>query len=188
MSIKLIASDLDGTIANANNEITETNFEALKKIANKNIYFAISTGKPYAISKKFCDTCNASFGIFGNGTQVIDLKNKKEIAIVDASTEAHMLDLLIYRAPAKIAEKPGKNEYIIAGRSCLAGDVFGTYKLFSKLKVGSTVRFADAAGYTMVKKNWFNGVRMPSIVVKRLNGKIELVRKFGYNDFIKNLS
>jgi carboxynorspermidine decarboxylase len=122
-------------------------------------------------------------------TTVLDIvRNEKEIAIVDASIEAHMLDLLIYRTPAKIEAKTGKNEYIIAGRSCLAGDVFGTYKLAGKLKTGSTVKFADAAGYTMVKKNWFNGVKMPSIAVKRLNGKIEVVRKFSYKDFDGNLS
>lgn len=122
-------------------------------------------------------------------TTVLDIvHNGKDIAIVDASTEAHMLDLLIYQTPAKIEAKSGKNEYIIAGRSCLAGDIFGTYKLAGKLKVGSTVKFADAAGYTMVKKNWFNGIKMPSIVVKRLNGKVEIVRQFQYSDFVKNLS
>lgn len=122
-------------------------------------------------------------------TTVLDVvKNIKTTAIVDASIEAHMLDLLIYRINAKISEKPGKNEYIIAGRSCLAGDIFGKYKLKRQLKPGSEVRFADAAGYTMVKKNWFNGVKMPSIVVKRLNGKTEVIRQFGYNDFLKNLS
>lgn len=122
-------------------------------------------------------------------TTVLDLvHNKKDIAIVDASIEAHMLDLLIYRTPAKINAKPGSNEYIIAGRSCLAGDIFGTYKLANKLRIGSEVRFADAAGYTMVKKNWFNGVKMPSIAVKRLNGKTEIVRQFSYGDFSKNLS
>lgn len=122
-------------------------------------------------------------------TTVLDIvKNGKETAIVDASIEAHMLDLLIYRTPAKITEKSGINEYIIAGRSCLAGDIFGSYKLARKLKIGSVVRFDDAAGYTMVKKNWFNGVKMPAIVVKRLNGKTEIVRNFLYTDFFKNLS
>ena len=122
-------------------------------------------------------------------TTVLDIvHNGKDIAIVDASTEAHMLDLLIYQTPAKMDAKSGKNEYIIAGRSCLAGDIFGTYKLSGKLKIGSKVKFADAAGYTMVKKNWFNGVKMPSIAVKRLNGKTEVVRQFLYTDFIKNLS
>jgi carboxynorspermidine decarboxylase len=122
-------------------------------------------------------------------TTILDIvKNVKDIAIVDASIEAHMLDLLIYGIPAKINAKDGKNEYIVAGRSCLAGDIFGEYKLVDKLKVGSTLRFADAAGYTIVKKNWFNGLKMPSIVVKRLDGKMEIIKKFLYKDFLKNLS
>ncbi|MDR1928590.1 MAG: carboxynorspermidine decarboxylase [Endomicrobium sp.] len=122
-------------------------------------------------------------------TTVLDIvKNVKNIAIVDASIEAHMPDLLIYRTSAKIDAKSGKNEYIIAGNSCLAGDIFGKYKLSRKLKIGSIIRFIDAAGYTIVKKNWFNGVAMPSIIIKRLNGKIEMVRKFSYYDFLKNLS
>jgi carboxynorspermidine decarboxylase len=77
---------------------------------------------------------------------------------------------------------------MIAGRSCLAGDVFGTYLFKSRLKAGSIVRIADAAGYTMVKKNWFNGLQMPSIVVKRRDGSLDVVRRFDYKDFINNLS
>ncbi|NVK75159.1 MAG: carboxynorspermidine decarboxylase, partial [Oceanospirillaceae bacterium] len=42
--------------------------------------------------------------------------------------------------------------------------------------------------YTMVKKNWFNGVKMPSIAIRQLDGSIELVREFDYNDFEQNLS
>ncbi|MDR3049477.1 MAG: carboxynorspermidine decarboxylase [Elusimicrobiota bacterium] len=120
---------------------------------------------------------------------VLDIvKNIKTIAIVDASIEADMLDLLIYRQSAKLDEPSGKNEYIIAGRSCLAGDIFGTYRIARKLKVGSIVKFSDAAGYSMVKKNWFNGLKMPSIVVQRLNGKVELIKEFGYEDFTNALS
>lgn len=123
-------------------------------------------------------------------TSVVDVvSNEMDIAIVDASTEAHMLDLLIYRQNGKIANSDkGKYKYMVAGRSCLAGDVFGVYRFNSKLKSGSVLRFADAAGYTMVKKNWFNGLQMPSIVIKRLDGKIDVVRSFNYNDFKNNLS
>ncbi|MDR2676809.1 MAG: carboxynorspermidine decarboxylase [Endomicrobium sp.] len=122
-------------------------------------------------------------------TTVLDIvKNIKNIVIVDASVEAHMLDLLVYRTFAKINTKAGNNKYIIAGKSCLAGDIFGEYKISNKLKIGSIIRFADAAGYTMVKKNWFNGLKMPSIVVKRLNGKIEIIKQFLYNDFLNSLS
>ncbi|MCX5782344.1 MAG: carboxynorspermidine decarboxylase [Elusimicrobia bacterium] len=123
-------------------------------------------------------------------TQVKDIiHNEIDIAIVDASTEAHMLDLLIYRTPAKMENaNHGRYKYMIAGRSCLAGDIFGTYNFKSPLKVGSIIKFSDAAGYSMVKKNWFNGLQMPSIVIKRLNGKLDLVRSFYYNDFVKSLS
>jgi len=123
-------------------------------------------------------------------TTVLDIvHNKVDIAIVDASTEAHMLDLLIYRINAKIASPgQGRFKYMIAGRSCLAGDVFGRYSLGKKLKPGDIVRIADAAGYTMVKKNWFNGLPMPSICVKRLNGTLEKIRSFGYKDYIQSLS
>jgi len=123
-------------------------------------------------------------------TKVLDIvSNETEIAIVDASVEPHMLDLLIYRIPAKMdTAGKGRFKYMIAGRSCLAGDIFGTYSFKSRLKVGSIIRISDAAGYTMVKKNWFNGLQMPSIAVKRLNGKTELVRSFDYDDFIDSLS
>lgn len=121
-------------------------------------------------------------------TRVLDIvHNEMDIAIVDASTEAHMLDLLIYRLSAKVRSE-GKFRYMVAGRSCLAGDVFGTYGFPAPLSVGAIIRFRDAAGYTMVKKNWFNGLKMPSIVVKRLNGTLDVVRRFTYTDFTRSLS
>jgi carboxynorspermidine decarboxylase len=123
-------------------------------------------------------------------TTVLDvMHNEIDIAIIDASVEAHMLDHLIYHTTAKIAfPESGRHRIMIAGRTCLAGDIFGEYRLKNRLKIGSEVRIADAAGYTMVKKNWFNGISMPSIVVRRLDGTMEIARKFGYKDFKRNLS
>ncbi len=122
-------------------------------------------------------------------TRVVDIvHNRVDIAIVDASTEAHMLDLLVYRTPAKMNNSRGRFKYMIAGRSCLAGDIFGTFRFKSRLKVGSIIKISDAAGYSMVKKNWFNGLKMPAIAVKRLNGRIETVRQFNYKDFVNSLS
>ncbi len=126
-------------------------------------------------------------------TTVTDIvHNGADIAIVNASIEAHMPDLLIYRLSAAVKPPPrGKGHghvYTVAGRSCLAGDIFGTFTFPRRLRIGSTVRFEDAAGYTMVKKNWFNGLAMPSIAVKHRDGSIEPVRRFGYTDFLHNLS
>lgn len=79
MSIKLVASDLDGTIIDKHNNISPKNFEMINKIHNKNIIFAICTGKSYSVSKKICEQFDASYGIFGNGTQIIDFRTGKEI-------------------------------------------------------------------------------------------------------------
>jgi len=62
---------------------------------------------------------------------------------------------------------------MIAGKTCLAGDIFGEYDLNTPLKVGDQIHFADAAGYTMVKMNWFNGLKMPSIMIRRLDGQYD---------------
>lgn len=116
------------------------------------------------------------------------LFNGKNLAIVDSSIEAHMLDLLIYRETAKMAANDGKYRYMICGKSCLAGDIFGEFKFENELKVGDRLSFEDAAGYTMVKKNWFNGVKMPAIAVRELDGRINVVREFTFADFEQSLS
>ena len=116
------------------------------------------------------------------------LDNGKKLAIVDSSVEAHMLDLLVYREEAKVAPGRGPFEFMICGKSCLAGDVFGTFRFEAPLEVGDRISLQDAAGYTMVKKNWFNGVAMPSIAVRELDGSIRTVREFGYADYESSLS
>jgi carboxynorspermidine decarboxylase len=116
------------------------------------------------------------------------LYNGKNLAVVDSSIEAHMLDLLIYRESAKVLPNEGEHSYMVCGKSCLAGDVFGEFKFATDLKVGDRISFQDAAGYTMVKKNWFNGVNMPAIAIKELDGTIRTVREFGFEDYQQSLS
>lgn len=120
---------------------------------------------------------------------VLDIvENGKSIAIVDSAVEAHMLDLLVYRETAAVAPNEGDYHYEIAGKSCLAGDVFGAFDFPEKLEIGSRISLLNAGGYTMVKKNWFNGVAMPAIAIARKNGTIDLVKEFVYADYVASLS
>jgi len=116
------------------------------------------------------------------------LYNGKHLAIVDSSIEAHMLDLLIYRESAHIEPDAGPHRYMVCGKSCLAGDIFGEFSFPQPLAVGDRLSIANAAGYTMVKKNWFNGVRMPSIAVRELDGSVAVRREFTFEDFAASLS
>ena len=116
------------------------------------------------------------------------LHNGKDLAVVDASIEAHMLDLLIYRLQARVEPDAGPHRYLVYGKSCLAGDIFGEFGFPQPLEVGQRISIRDAAGYTMVKKNWFNGLAMPAIVVKELDGTERVVRRFDYRDYVDSLS
>ena len=116
------------------------------------------------------------------------LNNGKELAIVDASIEAHMLDLLTYQEEARIFPDRGDYTYMVCGKSCLAGDIFGEFQFENPLTIGDRISIQDAGGYTMVKKNWFNGVQMPSIAVRELDGRVRLVRSFTYTDYVESLS
>lgn len=77
--IKLIASDLDGTIIDNNNQISSYDLEAINKLNHSNVNFAVCTGKTYSMTKKLCKKLKATYGVFGNGTQIINLKTGEEI-------------------------------------------------------------------------------------------------------------
>lgn len=122
---------------------------------------------------------------------VVDVvENGMKTAIVDSATEAHRLDTLIYNEPATIGEatENGEFEYVIGSCSCLAGDQFCVAKFDKPLEIGQRLHIIDSAGYTMVKLNWFNGLKMPSVYYKRSNDDIQKLNEFGYDDFKQSLS
>lgn len=120
------------------------------------------------------------------------LFNGRHLAVVDSSSEAHMLDLLIYRQSARVeaaADNHGTtHQYMVCGKSCLAGDIFGDVTTAQPLQIGDRLSIQNAAGYTMVKKNWFNGVAMPAIAIRELDGTVRVQREFSYADFVSALS
>ncbi|EDP57533.1 carboxynorspermidine decarboxylase, partial [Vibrio sp. AND4] len=122
---------------------------------------------------------------------VVDVvENEKKTAIVDSATEAHRLDTLVYNEPASIREasENGKYEYVIGSCSCLAGDQFCVTNFEQPIEIGQRLHILDSAGYTMVKLNWFNGLRMPSIYCERSNGEVQKLNEFDYSDFKRSLS
>ena len=114
-------------------------------------------------------------------------RNGIDIAILDTSAACHMPDVLEmpYRPPLAGSREAGEYPYTyrLAGPTCLAGDVIGTYSFDHPLSVGERLEFGDMAIYTMVKNNTFNGMCLPAIAVEREHGECEVVKAFGYEDF-----
>ncbi|XOB61547.1 carboxynorspermidine decarboxylase [Campylobacterota bacterium DY0563] len=124
---------------------------------------------------------------------VLDIvENGMQIAILDTSAEAHMPDTLAmpYRADIRNSDLPNvkKYTYRFGGNTCLAGDIIGDYSFDEPLKVGDKIILEDMIHYTMVKTTTFNGIKLPSIVLKKNNECYQIVNNFGYNEYKSRLS
>jgi carboxynorspermidine decarboxylase len=126
-------------------------------------------------------------------------------AMLDVSFACHMPDCLEMPYKPSIVgahdTTPGERGYRMGGCSCLAGDWMGEWTFENEngkpggreLQVGDKVVFEDMIHYTMVKTTMFNGVHHPGIAIWReeggdcgtngTNGRLEIVREFGYEDY-----
>lgn len=121
---------------------------------------------------------------------VVDIVEDKGIktAILDVSFTCHMPDCLEmpYKPTIRAAyqeAQPGKPTYRMGGCSCLAGDYIGDWSFDNPLKVGDRIIFEDMCHYTTVKTTMFNGVRHPSLYIKRPDDSYELLRCYTYEDY-----
>ncbi len=124
---------------------------------------------------------------------VLDIvENGMDIAILDTSAEAHMPDTLAmpYRPDVRDAAMPNEKKYTyrLAGNTCLAGDVIGDYSFDKPLNIGDKIILEDMIHYTMVKTTTFNGIKLPSIIIKKHTGCYQTVNSFGYNNYKIRLS
>ncbi|ECH3659634.1 carboxynorspermidine decarboxylase [Campylobacter upsaliensis] len=132
---------------------------------------------------------------------VIDIvENEKHIAILDTSSEAHMPDTIIMPYTSEVLNarilstregeqisslKEDEVAYLLAGNTCLAGDVMGEYAFKSPLKRGDKIVFLDQIHYSIVKNTTFNGVILPNLMLYTKKKKLEMIRKFSYEDYAK---
>ncbi len=122
-------------------------------------------------------------------TEVLEIveNGDTKIAILDTSAACHMPDVIEmpYRPPLIDSGKPDEKPYTyrLGGPTCLAGDIIGDYSFDNPLKIGDRLVFGDMAIYSMVKNNTFNGMPLPDIIAYNEDGKWEVVKRFGYEDF-----
>lgn len=119
---------------------------------------------------------------------VLDIvRNGMDIAILDVSASAHMPDCLEmpYRPDVRGAGEPGEkaHTYRLGGGTCLAGDIIGDFSFDKPLAVGDKIVFEDMIHYTIVKNTTFNGVALPSLCIWEKEGRLRVVREFGYEAY-----
>jgi len=108
----------------------------------------------------------------------------KRIAVLDTSVN-HMPEVFEYGYEPDIVghDDDAPYEYLLAGCTCLAGDLFGEYRFAEPLEVGKRVVFSNAGAYTLSKAHMFNGVNLPTIYAITEGGDLVLKKGFSYADF-----
>ena len=124
-------------------------------------------------------------------SHVVDIVEDKGIktAILDVSFTCHMPDCLEmpYYPDVRGAEHVEEGGYRLGGNSCLSGDYMGSWCFDHELQVGEEVIFEDMIHYTTVKTNTFNGISHPSIGLLHEDGRLEILRRFGYEDYLNRM-
>ena len=124
-------------------------------------------------------------------SQVVDVVSDKGIrtSILNVSFICHMPDCLEMpyfpnvRGARHVDQPSGGSCYRLGGNSCLSGDFMGYWQFDHELQVGENVIFEDMLHYTTVKTCMFNGISHPSIALLHNDGELEILRKYGYEDY-----
>jgi carboxynorspermidine decarboxylase len=119
-------------------------------------------------------------------SEVIDLfrSGGKTVAVLD-TTVNHAPEVFEYQFEPDVAghDDDGEHEYLLAGSSCLAGDVFGEYGFDEPLRVGSRVILPSMGAYSFVKAHMFNGINLPTLYSVTADDALVCRRRFTYHDF-----
>lgn len=119
------------------------------------------------------------------------MRNGVDIAILDTSASTHMPDVLEvpYTPTVLGAGKPGEKAYtyVLGGRTCMTGDVIGSYSFDEPLGVGDRLVFTDMMQYSFVKNTTFNGTPLPDMGLLEEDGSYRLLRSYGYDEFRRRL-
>ena len=121
--------------------------------------------------------------------RVLDIMHNgpDQIAILDTSASTHMPDVLEvpYRPEIIGAGEAGEKEhtYILGGKTCMTGDVIGTYSFDSPLQHGTRLIFTDMMQYSFVKTTTFNGTPLPDLAILDEDGGFRVIKRFGYETF-----
>ena len=106
------------------------------------------------------------------------------VAVLDTSVN-HMPEVFEYEFQPDVVghNDDAPHEYLLAGCTCLAGDLFGEYRFPDPLKVGDTVIFNNAGSYTLTKAHVFNGIGLPSVYALTTQGEFVLKSRFTFDQY-----
>ncbi len=120
-------------------------------------------------------------------SSVIDIfqRDGQSVAILD-TTINHLPEILEHQFPlVSNTDTSGVYKYLLSGRSCFAGDLFGSHSFKNPLEIGSKIIFKEVGSYSLVKSHFFNGINLPDIYYLEDNKNIREIKVHVFEDYIK---
>lgn len=139
MGIKLVAVDIDGTLLNANKEITPAVFEAIQEAKRQGVKIVIATGRPItgvqAIVKELKLTDEGDYVITFNGGLVQDVATKQDVVKETLSYDDYLdIELLARKLEVPMHASTKEGMYT-ANRN------IGKYTIYESMLVDSPVYY-----------------------------------------------
>ncbi|WP_028400169.1 Cof-type HAD-IIB family hydrolase [Ectobacillus panaciterrae] len=155
--MSLIAIDLDGTLLNHRNEISEENIKAIQYAQERGFEVVISTGRAYFDVRKICEKAGLSTFVIGTNGATIHSKDEKRISAA-AIDKNHVLSILrwldernyyyeVFTEKAIYTLKKGREDFYNEIKSMSSADLDADMKELVEM----AERQFDQFGYVLVE-------------------------------------
>jgi carboxynorspermidine decarboxylase len=112
-------------------------------------------------------------------------RDGKTVLVLDSTVNHHpkLFEYQLRPQPAWAEPEQGESA-ILAGCTCLAGDLFGEYRFETLPEVGGRVVFADIGAYSLVKANRFNGHNLPYVYAWDGGSGLRKMKSPGFAEYL----
>lgn len=86
--ISLVALDIGGTLLSDDNTISKENLNAIQNLKKMGIKVALSTAREYSSTKYISKQINCDYGVFSNGSHLLDINSLKTLKCSLLETKA----------------------------------------------------------------------------------------------------
>lgn len=126
--IKLIATDMDGTLLDENGKLPENFFEVLEELRKRDIKFVVASGRPYfTLYENFKPVSDELYFICDNGSYIAEENKEHKISTIDKEYIKQMVEVCSSIEDIELILCGTKGAYIRKCDEAFTNEIFKYY-------------------------------------------------------------
>ena len=126
--IKLIATDMDGTLLDENSNLPEGFFEVLEKLKERNVKFVVASGRPYfTLYENFKPVSDDLYFICDNGSYIAEKNKEPKISAIDKEYVKEVVKVCNSISDVELVLCVTKGAYMKKFNEDLSSEIFKYY-------------------------------------------------------------